>query len=157
MISVVVPGQRQRMVPQSSSFIRAKQNGKFTAGRVVSIAGWCLLSAGAQQWSGHGSSMQIIGGSFLNRDLRGPRLAHNAGGSAVWETAGCSRRRRAPSKKSETGSRNDHTNRDRCFQIFRIHALVRWSASKQVGEDCRSISDVSKFDTKFTDISLSVP
>ena len=57
------------MVPQPSSFTGAQQNGKFAASRVVSIAGWCLLRAGAQQWSGHGSGLQIIGGSFFDRHL----------------------------------------------------------------------------------------
>ena len=46
-----------------------QQNGEFTAGCVVSIDGWCLLSAGAQQWSGHGSGLQIIRCSFFNWHL----------------------------------------------------------------------------------------
>src|SRR4029077_9803634 len=112
MISVVVPGQGQRMVPQPSSFTRAKQNGKFTAGHVVCIAGWCLLGADAQQWSSHGSDLQIIHGSFLNWDLRGSRLTHNAGGRPVLKTACCSRRSRAPSKKRKTRYGGAHANPD---------------------------------------------
>src|ERR1044072_4585950 len=53
----VVPAESQRMVPKPSSFTGAKQNGKFTTSRVVSIAGWSFLSAGTQHWSGHGSSL----------------------------------------------------------------------------------------------------
>ena len=69
MISLVARGKRQRMVPQPSSFTGAQQNSEFTARRVISIAGWRLLSAGAQQWSGHGSDLQVIGGSFFNWHL----------------------------------------------------------------------------------------
>src|SRR4029453_2091945 len=160
MISLVARGEGHRMVPQPSSFTGAQKNGEFTAGRVLSIAGWCLLSAVAQQWSGHGCGLQIIGGSFLDRDLRGSCLFHKADGRAVSKTARHLRCSRAAGKKREACSGGDHTNPFRYFRMFRIHAiraLVRWSASKLVGEDCRSISDVSKFDTKFTDISPSVP
>ncbi len=69
MISLVARRQGQRMVPQTPSFTGAKQNGKFTAGCVVSVDSWCLLSAAAQQGSGHGSDLQIISGSFFYRNL----------------------------------------------------------------------------------------
>jgi hypothetical protein len=85
------------MVPQLPSFTVAEQNGKFTASRIVSIAGWCLLSAGAQQWSGHCSGLQIISGSLLNWNLRGSGLAQDVGGRCVLMTACCLRRSRAPS------------------------------------------------------------
>src|SRR5436189_4538752 len=99
MISLVARGEGQRTVPQSSSFTRVKQNGKFTAGRVVSIEGWSFLTAGAQQWNGHGSGPQIIGGSFLNWHLQGSRLPHDAGGRPVLKTACCLRRGRASGEK----------------------------------------------------------
>src|SRR5437867_1037264 len=89
------------MVPQPSSFTVAKQHGQFTAGGVVSIAGWCLLSAVAQQRSGHGSGLQIISGSPLNWYLRGSRLAHEVGSRPVLKTTCCLRRSRAPGKKCE--------------------------------------------------------
>ena len=54
------------MVPQPSPFTGLQQNCKFTAGSVVSVTGWCLLSADAQQWSGHGSGLQVIGGSLFH-------------------------------------------------------------------------------------------
>jgi hypothetical protein len=85
------------MVPQPSSFTGVQQQGKFTAGRIVSIESWCLLSAGSQQWSGHGSGLQIIGCSLLNWNLRGSCLFHNAGGRPVLETA-CGLRREAAGK-----------------------------------------------------------
>src|SRR5437667_7929673 len=110
MISLVVRCESQRMVPEPSPFTGAQQNGKFTAGRVVSIAGRCFLSAGAQQWSGHGSDLQIIGDSLLNWNLRGSRLAQDAGGRRVLKTACCLRRSRAASKKRETWSGGDDSN-----------------------------------------------
>src|SRR5262245_36157980 len=69
MISRVVSREGQRMVPQPSSFTVAKQDRKFTAGCVVSIHCWRFLNAGAQQGSGHRSSLQIISRSFLNWNL----------------------------------------------------------------------------------------
>src|SRR6478672_9146091 len=150
MVSVVVPGESDRMVPQPSSFTGTQQQGKFAAGRVVSIAGWCLLSPGAQQWSGHGSGLQIIGCSLLNWNLRGSCLFHNAGGRAVLKTACFLRRSRAPGKKREACYCDDHSNPDGCFRMFRIHAIygVTWFVGiieASWSEDCRSISDVGKF------------
>src|SRR5436190_15728006 len=101
MISLVARGEGQRTVPQSSSFTRVKQNGKFTAGRVVSIEGWSFLSAVAQQWSGHGRGLQVIGCSLLDRNLRRARLAQDAGGRLILKAARHSRRRRAAGKKRE--------------------------------------------------------
>src|SRR6266496_5143635 len=113
------------MVPQPSSFTRPKQSGKFTARCVVSIAGRCFLSAVAQQWSGHGSGLQIISGSLLNRNLWRPRLAHEVGSRPVLKTTCCLRRSRAPSKKREANYGGDHANRDRSFRTFKIHAIYR--------------------------------
>src|SRR4029453_6402643 len=105
------------MVPQLPSLTVAEKNGKFTAGRVVSIAGWCLFRAGAQQWSGHGSGLQIIGGSFLNRDLRGSRLTHNAGGRPILKTACCSRRSRAAGEQRNARSKREELNPIRGFRL----------------------------------------
>src|SRR6266576_5243399 len=135
MISLVARSEGQPTVPQLSSFTRVKQNSKFTAGRVVSIERWSFLSAGAQQWSGHGSGLQIIGGSFLYRYVRGPRFAHNAGGRPVLKTACCLRRSRAPSKKREACFGGDEANPDRCFRISKIHGdlgALRWVVDPDV-------------------------
>src|SRR4029450_7325823 len=123
MISASVPGEDQRMVPQPSSFTGAQQNGEFTAGGVVSIDSWCLLSSRAQPWSSHGSGLQIIGGPFLNRDLRRPRRAHDAGSGRILKPACCLGRSRAPSKNREARYGGAHANPDRCFRMFRIHAI----------------------------------
>ena len=111
------------MVPQPSSFTRSKQSGKFTARCVVSIAGRRFLSAAAQQWSGHGSGLQIISGSLLNRNLWRPRLAHEVGSRPVLKTACCLRRSRAPSEKREARYGGAHANPDGCFRRFRIRAI----------------------------------
>jgi hypothetical protein len=111
------------MVPQLPSLTVAEQNGKFTAGRVVSFAGWCLLGAGTQQWSGHRSGLQIIGGSFLNRDLRGSRLAQNAGSRRVLKTACCLRRSRAFSEKRETCRGGNEASSNGYCRLFKVHRL----------------------------------
>src|SRR5437773_7711337 len=99
------------MVPQPSSFTRSKQSGKFTARCVVSIAGRRFLSAVAKQRSSHGSCLQIISGSLLNRNLRGSRLFHNVGGRPVLKTARRLRSRRAPGKKREICPSRDDLKR----------------------------------------------
>src|SRR6266480_4515022 len=105
------------MIPQPSSFTRPKQSGKFTAGCVVGIAGRCFLSTVAQQWSGHGSGLQIIGGSLLYWNLGGPRLFHNAGGRPVLKATCCSGRSRASGKKGETSAGCDVAGAD-CAQCY---------------------------------------
>src|SRR5215469_3570761 len=77
MISRIVRGESQRMVPQPPSFTVAKQNSKLTAGCVVGVARWGRLCAGSEERSSYGGRLQVIGCSFLNWSLCGPRLAHD--------------------------------------------------------------------------------
>jgi hypothetical protein len=112
------------MIPKAPTFAISKQNRKFTAGCIVSIDSWCPLSAGAQQWSGHGSDLQIIAGSLLNWHLRGSRLFHDAGGGPVLKMACCLGRSRAPGKKREAGCPGDESNLDGCFGTFRLHEIL---------------------------------
>src|SRR4029450_6077926 len=136
MIRLVVCGKSQRMVPQPPSFTGAKKNGKFTAGCVVSIDGWCLLSTGAQQWSRHGSDLQIISGSYLDRHLRRARLAHDAGGRRVLKAAGCLRRSRAPSKKREACSGGDEASSSGYCRLFIVHKLGVSTQDRGLSKKC---------------------
>ena len=85
MISRVVASERQRLVPQPSSFTRAQQNGHFTACRVIGFTGGCP-NAGPEQWSGHRGGLQIIGCSLFNWNVCGARLAHEAGSRRIFGT-----------------------------------------------------------------------
>src|SRR4029453_14128808 len=107
------------MVPQLPSLTVAEQNGKFTAGRVVSIAGWCLLSVGAQQWSGHRGRLQIISCSFFHWNICGARLAHEASPRRIFGPACCLRRRRASWEKRETRNDRDELKPTRSFRLQR--------------------------------------
>src|SRR4029453_5775746 len=121
------------MVPQLPSLTVTKQKGKFSAGRVVSIAGWCLLSTRAQQWSGHRSGLQIIGGSFLNRNLGGSRLAHNAGGRPGLKTACCSRSSRATGAQSNARSKSDELKPTRSFRLHRHSGVYLVPSGLRIG------------------------
>jgi hypothetical protein len=97
-----------------------KQNGKFTAGCVVSIDGWRLLTAIAKQWRSHGSDLQIIGGSSFNGNLRRARLAQGVGRWPVLKAPCCLRRSRAPGKKRETCCGGAHANPDEFLGFMRF-------------------------------------
>ena len=112
------------MVPQPSSFAGAKQNGKFAAGRVVSITRWCFLSPGAQQRSGHGSDLQISGGSCLDRHLQRARLAQDAGGRRVLKAACCLRCSRAADEKCGACYRRADSNLDRNLRFVKNHRIL---------------------------------
>src|SRR4029078_300570 len=122
MISRVVASECQRMVPELPSFTFAEQNGKFAPRCVIGFTGGCP-NAGPEQWSGHGGGLQIIGCSFFNWEICGPRLAHKASRRCIFGTPCCLRRRRAPGKKCDACSGGGDTNPDRCFCAFRIQAF----------------------------------
>ena len=122
MISRVVASERQRLVPQPSSFTRAQQNGHFTACRVIGFTGGCP-NAGPEQWSGHRGGLQIIGCSLFNWNVCGARLAHEASGRRIFGPARCLRRRRTAGEQRETRCGGDEANPDRCFRTFRIHEI----------------------------------
>src|SRR2546430_3685138 len=92
------------MVPQPSSFTVAKQHGQFTAGGVVSVDGWCLLSAGAKQRSCHSSDLQIIGSSFLDGYLWRARFAQGVSRRPVLKTARCLGRDRKSTRLNSSHS-----------------------------------------------------
>src|SRR4029077_17955434 len=112
------------------SFAAAKQNSKFAAGRVVTITRWCFLSSGAQQRSGHGGDLQIIGGSCVHTHLRRARLAQNACGRRVLKAACCLRRSRAADEKCDACYRRDDSNLDRNFRSVKNHRILKLTKLK---------------------------
>src|SRR6266403_3944288 len=133
MIRRVACAEGEWMVPKPSAFAGAKQHGKFPAGRVVSITRWCFLSAGAEQRSGHGSDLQIIGGSCLDRHLRRARLAQDAGGRRVLKATCCLRRSRATDEKCDACYRRDDSNLDRNFRFVKNHRILKLNKLKLDG------------------------
>src|SRR5947207_733489 len=130
------------MVPQPSSFTVAKQHGQFTAGGVVSIDGWCLLSAGAKQQSCHSSDLQIIGSSFLDGYLWRARFAQGVSRRPVLKTVRCLGRSRAAGEKREACSGRNDAEPDGCFGTFRLHEIEMLSGSKMRIE--RNLADLRR-------------